>query len=219
MGKKAQVGFTPPRETDILPPIPKPLRPPGRKTPKRKPGMAQPSRIDVSDISFIRPSTIGPSLIPKIKPSDILGPKRPGKKTPFEPSIIKPGPPERTVPPPIIPEPRPSDIKPPKIEAFIPSIITHKGFEGPSVPTRKEKRRKVLRPKPGLPGGLEDIRSLRKFRRTPSFAGVTLPQLGFKIPKFSKALEQTGLVTRGFERPVQFGSLLGKVRRKRRRKK
>jgi hypothetical protein len=59
----------------------------------------------------------------------------------------------------------------------------------------------------------------RKFVRTPSFAGATLPTLGFKTPRFSRRLEETGLVIRGFEKPVQFGSLLDLPRKKKRRKK
>ena len=44
-------------------------------------------------------------------------------------------------------------------------------------------------------------------------------QLGFKQPKYSKALEESGLVSRYWSgKQIQLGSLLGKVTRTKRKK-
>lgn len=43
--------------------------------------------------------------------------------------------------------------------------------------------------------------------RTPSFAALTKTQLGFKQVRYSKKLEQTGLVERAYTGKVKLGAL------------
>jgi len=57
----------------------------------------------------------------------------------------------------------------------------------------------------------------RTFQRTPSFGAIVGAEFGFKAPKRSKALEQSGLVERPFEGQVELGPLTGKVTRRRKK--
>jgi hypothetical protein len=221
-GKKAQVGVPPREKVGLSPAELRRVREPRLGGRRRD---VVPSKITPSDVGVTRPSFISPSVFkpskPSVIPSGITPPVSPRGGRPFEPSGFVPEPPVEKPVPPITPSPipPPSKIRPPKAEIVSPPIVVRKGFEEFSVPTRRKKRRKVLRPKPGLPRGLGGIRSERIFRRTPSFAGVTLPQLGFDVPKVGRGLEETGLAVRGFERPVEFGTLLGTVRKKKKGKK
>lgn len=57
------------------------------------------------------------------------------------------------------------------------------------------------------PKGTGPIKTKRTFKRTPSLGAVLKLEFGFKQPKFSKALEQTGLVERAFIKPQNLPSL------------
>lgn len=72
-------------------------------------------------------------------------------------------------------------------------------------------------PTDGFKIGLPDIRvserlreyprQKRKFVRTPSFAAITLPQIGIKPPKYKKELEVTGLGERTYYKPQELPQL------------
>lgn len=68
-------------------------------------------------------------------------------------------------------------------------------------------KRKIKLPTIGAPDLIPSVRAKRGFKRTPSYGALTLGQLGFKQPKFSKALEQTGLVGRAYTGKVKLGAV------------
>lgn len=86
--------------------------------------------------------------------------------------------------------------------------------------TLKPRKPKLLRKDDfGLGKDMFSTRLDRTFKRTPSLGAVILKDFKIKTPKFSKAKEQSGLFERAYTGKVQLPNLMGKVTKKRRKKK